>query len=59
MLSSIFNGGLVCTIDNDALKEALSSYGEIVKAKIVNNHDTGKSRDSVFPINAIECWKEF
>ncbi|KAA3482350.1 glycine-rich RNA-binding protein RZ1A-like [Gossypium australe] len=39
-----FVGGLAWTINDRALEEAFSAYGEIVDSKIINDRETGRSR---------------
>ncbi|KAH1099036.1 hypothetical protein J1N35_015957 [Gossypium stocksii] len=39
-----FVGGLAWTINDRALEEAFSAYGEIVGSKIINDRETGRSR---------------
>ncbi|KAH9551730.1 hypothetical protein CY35_09G028300 [Sphagnum magellanicum] len=42
--SKLFIGGLAWATDEQTLKEAFSSFGEVIEAKIICDRDTGRSR---------------
>ncbi|KAK3187936.1 hypothetical protein Dsin_027529 [Dipteronia sinensis] len=44
MSSKLFVGGISFTTDDHSLKEAFSSFGEVVEAKVISDRDTGRSR---------------
>ncbi|TXG71904.1 hypothetical protein EZV62_000483 [Acer yangbiense] len=44
MATKLFVGGLSFTTDDHSLKEAFSSFGEVVDAKVISDRDTGRSR---------------
>lgn len=44
MSSKIFVGGLSWGTDDDGLRAAFESYGEVVDAKVITDRDTGRSR---------------
>ena len=44
MSSKVFVGGLPWSINNDGLREAFASFGEITEAKVILDRATGRSR---------------
>ncbi|KAK4854818.1 hypothetical protein QYF36_001636 [Acer negundo] len=44
MSTKLFVGGLSFTTDDHSLKDAFSSFGEVVDAKVISDRDTGRSR---------------
>ncbi|KAK0608920.1 hypothetical protein LWI29_038006 [Acer saccharum] len=44
MSTKLFVGGLSFSTDDHSLKEAFSSFGEVVDAKVISDKDTGRSR---------------
>ncbi|XP_044484130.1 glycine-rich RNA-binding protein 2, mitochondrial-like [Mangifera indica] len=42
--SKLFIGGLSWGTDDRSLKEAFSSFGEVVEARVITDRDTGRSR---------------
>ncbi|KAK1575910.1 hypothetical protein Q3G72_009450 [Acer saccharum] len=44
MSAKLFVGGISYTTDDHSLKEAFSSFGEVVDAKVISDRDTGRSR---------------
>ncbi|KAJ7529483.1 hypothetical protein O6H91_15G052600 [Diphasiastrum complanatum] len=42
--SKLFVGGLAWGADENTLREAFSSYGEVIDVKIITDRDTGRSR---------------
>ena len=44
MGSKLFVGGLSWDTDDNSLRAAFASFGEIVEAKVVTDRDTGRSR---------------
>lgn len=44
MSSKIFVGGLSWGTDDDGLRAAFESFGEVVDAKVITDRDTGRSR---------------
>ncbi|KAH6809069.1 glycine-rich RNA-binding protein 4 [Perilla frutescens var. frutescens] len=42
--SKLFVGGLAYGTDEQSLKEAFASFGEVTEARIINDRDTGRSR---------------
>ncbi|KAK4732854.1 hypothetical protein R3W88_025842 [Solanum pinnatisectum] len=44
MSTKLFVGGLSFGTDDQSLKEAFTSFGEVVEAKVIMDRDSGKSR---------------
>ncbi|CAI0437702.1 unnamed protein product [Linum tenue] len=44
MSSKLFVGGLAYATDDQSLKQAFDTYGEVVEARVINDRDTGRSR---------------
>ncbi|XP_019184011.1 PREDICTED: glycine-rich RNA-binding protein 4, mitochondrial-like [Ipomoea nil] len=44
MSTKLFIGGLSYSTDDSNLKEAFSSFGEIVEARVITDRDSGRSR---------------
>ncbi|TXG72643.1 hypothetical protein EZV62_001222 [Acer yangbiense] len=44
MSAKLFVGGLSYATDDQSLKEAFSSFGEVVDAKVISDRDSGRSR---------------
>ncbi|CAM8893362.1 unnamed protein product [Rhodiola kirilowii] len=44
MSSKLFVGGLSWGTDDQSLKEAFSTYGEVIEARVITDRDTGRSR---------------
>ena len=44
MAKKLFVGGLSWDTNDDGLRQAFASYGEITEAKIITDRDTGRSR---------------
>lgn len=42
--SKLFVGGLSWSTDENSLREAFSSFGEVIEAKVVMDRETGRSR---------------
>ncbi|RWR83220.1 RNA recognition motif domain-containing protein [Cinnamomum micranthum f. kanehirae] len=42
--SKIFLGGLSFNTDDTSLREACSSYGEVIEARVILDRETGRSR---------------
>jgi len=43
-MRKLYVSNLQWGIDDDALLEAFSAYGEVIKAQVVKDRDTGRSR---------------
>ncbi|XP_073284140.1 glycine-rich RNA-binding protein 2, mitochondrial-like [Primulina huaijiensis] len=44
MSTKLFIGGLSYGTDDQSLRDAFSSFGDVVEAKVITDRDTGKSR---------------
>ena len=44
MAKKLFVGGLSWDTNDDGLRRAFASYGEITEAKVITDRDTGRSR---------------
>ncbi len=44
MAKKLFVGGLSWDTEDDGLRQAFASYGEITEAKVITDRDTGRSR---------------
>src|SRR5512139_3197464 len=44
MAKKLFVGGLSWDTKDDGLRQAFAFYGEITEAKVITDHDTGRSR---------------
>ncbi|KAG6493065.1 hypothetical protein ZIOFF_048039 [Zingiber officinale] len=44
MSTKLFVGGLSWGTDDNALKEAFDSFGNVIEARVVTDRDTGRSR---------------
>src|SRR4030042_949249 len=44
MAKKLFGGGLRWDTKDDGLRQAFASYGEITEAKVITDHDPGRSR---------------
>ena len=44
MAKKLFVGGLSWDTNDDGLRQAFASYGEITEAKVITDRDTGRSR---------------
>nr|ABW70168.1 putative glycine-rich RNA-binding protein 2 [Bambusa oldhamii] len=44
MSTKLFVGGLSWGTDDQSLKDAFTSFGEVVEARVITDRDTGKSR---------------
>ncbi|KAK1592791.1 hypothetical protein Q3G72_030440 [Acer saccharum] len=44
MSAKLFVGGLSYATDDHSLKEAFSSFGEVVEARVISDRDSGRSR---------------
>eukprot|EP00268_Persea_americana_P068304 TRINITY_DN94_c0_g1_i2.p1 TRINITY_DN94_c0_g1~~TRINITY_DN94_c0_g1_i2.p1 ORF type:complete len:158 (+),score=36.49 TRINITY_DN94_c0_g1_i2:262-735(+) len=44
MSTKLFIGGLSYGTDDQSLREAFSSFGDVTEARVINDRDTGKSR---------------
>ena len=44
MSTKLFVGGLSWNTNDNALKEAFSSFGEVTESRVITDRDTGKSR---------------
>ncbi|CAL4909106.1 unnamed protein product [Urochloa decumbens] len=44
MSTKLFVGGLAWGTDDQSLKQAFSSYGEVVEARVITDRETGRSR---------------
>ncbi|CAK8567097.1 unnamed protein product [Lathyrus sativus] len=42
--SKLFIGGLSYGVDDQSLKDAFASYGEVIEARVITDRDTGRSR---------------
>ncbi|GAU23433.1 hypothetical protein TSUD_331310 [Trifolium subterraneum] len=42
--SKLFIGGLSYGIDDQSLRDAFASYGEVVEARVITDRETGRSR---------------
>ncbi|KAF1892473.1 hypothetical protein Lal_00010939 [Lupinus albus] len=42
--SKLFVGGLSYGVDDQALRDAFASFGEVVEARVISDRDTGRSR---------------
>ncbi|KAJ6835390.1 putative glycine-rich RNA-binding protein [Iris pallida] len=42
--SKLFVGGLSYSTDDQNLKEAFASFGEVIESKVINDKETGRSR---------------
>jgi RNA recognition motif-containing protein len=42
--SKLFIGGLSYHVDDQSLKDAFTTYGEVVEARVITDRDTGRSR---------------
>uniref|UniRef100_A0A7N0V781 RRM domain-containing protein n=1 Tax=Kalanchoe fedtschenkoi TaxID=63787 RepID=A0A7N0V781_KALFE len=44
MSTKLFVGGLSWGTDDQSLKDAFSTYGEVIDARVITDRDTGRSR---------------
>jgi len=44
MSTNIYVGNLAFSTDSDALRDLFAAYGEVTKAQVVTDRDTGRSR---------------
>lgn len=59
MSSKLFVGGLSYQTDDYSLKEAFSSFGEVVEARVITDRESGRSRGFGFvSYNTEDCAKE-
>ncbi|KAF3616730.1 Glycine-rich RNA-binding protein 4, mitochondrial [Capsicum annuum] len=59
MSSKLFVGGLSWGTNDQSLKDAFASFGEVVDAKVITDRDTGRSRGFGFVnFSDEECAKE-
>ncbi|HHI76927.1 MAG TPA: RNA-binding protein [Gammaproteobacteria bacterium] len=43
-MKNIYVGNLAYSVSDDALREAFAAYGEVARAKVIMDRDTGRSK---------------